>query len=211
MSRSRKGAQLEGNGPPFLRRAIVCAASFQQCGLRSRFDIAGADPVDFHKRLFEFAVLRSAQTVTPLIVVQEPCPSASCPSEYRADFQLECIMKLIGRMSRIGSTADARIHFSNIVWCVAQNSSAKVIMAPTSVRRRVGYQTKRKPIRGKKEKRQQGVDKVEIGLRIAYILARAPEAMHLGDIAKQANLPPSKAHRFLVSLCRSEIIEQDSG
>ncbi len=82
-------------------------------------------------------------------------------------------------------------------------------MAPTSVRRRVGYQTKRKPIRGKKEKRQQGVDKVEIGLQIAYILARAPEAMHLGDIAKQANLPPSKAHRFLVSLCRSEIIEQD--
>lgn len=33
--------------------------------------------------------------------------------------------------------------------------------------------------------------------------------MHLGDIAKAADLQPSKAHRYLVSLCRSDIVEQD--
>ncbi|RDV04284.1 IclR family transcriptional regulator [Undibacter mobilis] len=85
-------------------------------------------------------------------------------------------------------------------------------MSGSSFRRRNGFQSARKAESAgtNRARRQQGVDKVEIGLKIAFILANGPDAMHLGDIAKAANLAPSKAHRFLVSLCRSDIVEQDS-
>ncbi|MDE1570332.1 IclR family transcriptional regulator [Aquabacter sp. P-9] len=84
-------------------------------------------------------------------------------------------------------------------------------MATPSTRQRVGFQTVRKLAKGREpeERQQQGVDKIELGLEIAFILARGPEAMHLGEIAKAADLPPSKVHRFLVSLCRSNLVEQD--
>lgn len=56
---------------------------------------------------------------------------------------------------------------------------------------------------------QQGVQAVEIGLRIAKALARAGTSLPLGELAALAELPSSKAHRYLVSLCRSGMIEQD--
>lgn len=62
----------------------------------------------------------------------------------------------------------------------------------------------------KKTKRpQQGVQGVEIGLKLAFALAQAQGPMALGDIARAAGLPASKAHRYLVSLCRAGLVEQD--
>lgn len=60
----------------------------------------------------------------------------------------------------------------------------------------------------KSSRRQQGVQGVEIGLRIAFLLADARHPLTLGDIAKAAGLAPSKVHRYLVSLGRAGLIEQ---
>lgn len=59
------------------------------------------------------------------------------------------------------------------------------------------------------ERAQQGVQGVEIGLRIAYALAEAPGPMALRELARATQLAPSKVHRYLVSLCRSGMVEQD--
>ena len=61
----------------------------------------------------------------------------------------------------------------------------------------------------RRAKPQQGVQGVEIGLRLAFALAKAPGPMALRELAKSAGLPPSKAHRYLVSLCRAGIVKQD--
>jgi DNA-binding IclR family transcriptional regulator len=55
---------------------------------------------------------------------------------------------------------------------------------------------------------QQGVQSVEIGLEIASALAGAGTSLPLGEIAELAGLSASKTHRYLVSLCRSGLIEQ---
>lgn len=60
----------------------------------------------------------------------------------------------------------------------------------------------------KTSRRQQGVQGVEIGLRIAFHLAEARRPLSLGDLAKAAGLAPSKVHRYLVSLGRAGVIEQ---
>lgn len=57
--------------------------------------------------------------------------------------------------------------------------------------------------------KQQGVDKVEIGLRLAFMLADAGKPLHLRELAKASGMPPSKVHRYLVSLCRSGLLYQD--
>jgi DNA-binding IclR family transcriptional regulator len=62
----------------------------------------------------------------------------------------------------------------------------------------------------RRKRAQQGVQSVEIGLRVAFALARAPGPATLRDIAKAAGLSASKAHRYLVSLCRTGIAEQVS-
>ena len=50
---------------------------------------------------------------------------------------------------------------------------------------------------------------MEIGLRLAFALAHAPGPLALKELAKAAKLPPSKTHRYLVSLCRAGIVRQD--
>ena len=62
----------------------------------------------------------------------------------------------------------------------------------------------------KKPRKQQGVQGVEIGLRLAYVLADAKGAMTLGELARAANMPLSKVHRYLVSLCRAGVTQQDA-
>jgi DNA-binding IclR family transcriptional regulator len=59
-------------------------------------------------------------------------------------------------------------------------------------------------------RRQAGVNSLETGLRLAGVLAETglPEA--LKDIAARAGLAPAKAHRYLVSLIRAGLAEQDS-
>src|SRR5688500_6620736 len=61
----------------------------------------------------------------------------------------------------------------------------------------------------KTRKPQQGVQGVEIGLRLAFALARAPGPLALRELARAAGLPTSKAHRYLVSLCRASMVRQD--
>ena len=50
---------------------------------------------------------------------------------------------------------------------------------------------------------------VEIGLRLAFALAHSSGPMALKELAKAAKLPPSKTHRYLVSLCRAGVVRQD--
>lgn len=63
----------------------------------------------------------------------------------------------------------------------------------------------------KKKSAQQGVQGVEIGLRVAYALANSRGPMALRQLAEDTGLAPSKLHRYLVSLCRSNLVEQKPG
>lgn len=56
--------------------------------------------------------------------------------------------------------------------------------------------------------RQQGINSVEVGMRVVKVLASAPGAMTLGDIALGADMAPAKAHRYLVSLIRSGMVQR---
>lgn len=60
-----------------------------------------------------------------------------------------------------------------------------------------------------RKREPQGVQGVEIGARLLLMLAKAGSAMTLRDIAAACGLPQSKAHRYLVSLCRTGLVEQD--
>ena len=59
------------------------------------------------------------------------------------------------------------------------------------------------------KKKQHGVQGVEIGLNLAFTLAHAPGPLALRELARAAGLAPSKAHRYLVSLCRAGLVRQD--
>lgn len=54
-----------------------------------------------------------------------------------------------------------------------------------------------------------GVQSLEIGMGILRAMVRGQRAMMLKDIAAAAGMPPSKAHRYLVSLIRAGLVEQD--
>jgi DNA-binding IclR family transcriptional regulator len=56
---------------------------------------------------------------------------------------------------------------------------------------------------------RQGIQSVELGLRLVRVLAEAAAALTLKDLAAAASMPASKAHRYLVSLGRSELVAQD--
>lgn len=54
-----------------------------------------------------------------------------------------------------------------------------------------------------------GVQSLEVGMSILRAMATGKRSMMLKDIAQAADMPPSKAHRYLVSLIRSGLVEQD--
>jgi len=54
-----------------------------------------------------------------------------------------------------------------------------------------------------------GVQSVEIGIRVLNAVMEAGGPSGLSTIAHAAGLPPAKAHRYLVSLIRSGMAEQD--
>lgn len=60
----------------------------------------------------------------------------------------------------------------------------------------------------RRPKAQQGIQSIEVGARILQALARAPRAQMLRDLAAAAQMPPAKAHRYLVSFARMGLIEQ---
>ena len=54
-----------------------------------------------------------------------------------------------------------------------------------------------------------GIHSLEVGLQLARVLASRPSPQPLKDIAAGAGMPPAKAHRYLVSMIRSGLAEQD--
>ena len=57
--------------------------------------------------------------------------------------------------------------------------------------------------------RQAGVNSLETGLRVARVLAESGAPRALKDLAAGAAMSPAKAHRYLVSLIRAGLAEQD--
>ncbi len=60
-------------------------------------------------------------------------------------------------------------------------------------------------------KAQQGVQSVEVGMRLVTALAAASDPLMLKDLAAAARMPPAKAHRYLVSLSRGGLVQQSAG
>lgn len=56
---------------------------------------------------------------------------------------------------------------------------------------------------------RQGVQSVETGIAVLRALAAAREALSLKAAAERSGLAPAKAHRYLVSLIRAGMVEQD--
>ena len=56
---------------------------------------------------------------------------------------------------------------------------------------------------------RQGVRSVEVGLRLVKLLAERAQPLALKDLAAGAHMPAAKAHRYLVSLIRAGLAEQD--
>jgi DNA-binding IclR family transcriptional regulator len=59
------------------------------------------------------------------------------------------------------------------------------------------------------EPRQGGVNSVEVAGSVLGALLDAPGPMRLADISRAVAMPSSKAHRYLVSLMRAGLVEQD--
>lgn len=56
---------------------------------------------------------------------------------------------------------------------------------------------------------RQGVQSIEVGLRLVKLLAERAQPLALKDLAAGAHMPAAKAHRYLVSLIRAGMAEQD--
>lgn len=56
---------------------------------------------------------------------------------------------------------------------------------------------------------RQGIQSIEVGCRLLNALAIARRPMMLRDLAAAAEMPPAKAHRYLVSFMRTGLVEQD--
>ena len=59
-------------------------------------------------------------------------------------------------------------------------------------------------------KERQGIQSIEVGTRLLRALAAHGRPMMLRDLAKNANMPAAKAHRYLVSYMRMGLVEQDA-
>ena len=55
-----------------------------------------------------------------------------------------------------------------------------------------------------------GIQSSEVGFRLLQALAASPRAMMLRDLAAAADMPPAKAHRYLVSFQRLGAVAQDA-
>src|ERR1700678_159990 len=58
---------------------------------------------------------------------------------------------------------------------------------------------------------QQGVQSVEVGARLLKAIGAASAPLMLKDLAAAARMPPAKAHRYLVSLGRAGLVQQNAG
>ena len=60
------------------------------------------------------------------------------------------------------------------------------------------------------DKARAGIQSVEVGFALLDVLARAPGALMLRDLAAQADMSAAKAHRYLVSFQRLGLVVQDA-
>lgn len=58
-------------------------------------------------------------------------------------------------------------------------------------------------------KEQRGIQSIDVGGRLLQALAVSSTPMMLKDIAMAAEMPPAKAHAYLVSFCKLGLMEQD--
>ena len=63
-------------------------------------------------------------------------------------------------------------------------------------------------VKTKENSGQQGVQSIEVGMRLVHALAAAKTPQMLRDLAAAAKMPAAKAHRYLVSLMRAGLVEQ---
>lgn len=59
------------------------------------------------------------------------------------------------------------------------------------------------------QKKQQGIQSIEVGTRLLHVLAASHKPMMLRDLAIAADMPAAKAHRYLVSYMRMGLVNQD--
>ena len=59
-------------------------------------------------------------------------------------------------------------------------------------------------------KEQRGIQSIDVGGRLLQALTRSDGAMMLKDLAEAADMPPAKAHAYLVSFCKLGLMEQDA-
>jgi DNA-binding IclR family transcriptional regulator len=55
-----------------------------------------------------------------------------------------------------------------------------------------------------------GIQSVEIGLKLLHALMQAPGALTLSELSEISDMPASKAHRYLASFQREQLVHQDS-
>jgi DNA-binding IclR family transcriptional regulator len=60
-------------------------------------------------------------------------------------------------------------------------------------------------------KTRAGIQSVEVGFSLLEVLSKAPGALMLRDLAAQAGMSAAKAHRYLVSFQRLQLVVQDAG
>lgn len=61
-----------------------------------------------------------------------------------------------------------------------------------------------------RQRRQQGIQSIEVGARLLQALANGRQPQMLRDLAAAAQMPAAKAHRYLVSLGRMGLIERQA-
>ncbi|MCF8199165.1 MAG: IclR family transcriptional regulator [Sulfuritalea sp.] len=61
----------------------------------------------------------------------------------------------------------------------------------------------------KDENSRQGIQSIEVGVPLLRVLADHGAPMMLRDLAREAGMPAAKAHRYLVSFMRTELVTQD--
>ncbi len=59
------------------------------------------------------------------------------------------------------------------------------------------------------EKSRQGIQSIEVGVRLLQVLVAEGRAMMLRDLALAAGMPAAKAHRYLVSFIRAGLVCQE--
>lgn len=59
-------------------------------------------------------------------------------------------------------------------------------------------------------RQQGGVNAVEVAGRLVRVIAEGQGPARLADLARSTAMPTAKVHRYLVSLCRAGLVEQDA-